>query len=170
MLQSRIWSWRTIAAWAALLLALMLPFSVLAQDMTLTLNAQSGAFTGKWVYRSFSVSSNPKDTLAKLALGLNELVLTEQGGRITGQRTGAGVSYDLAGSALYAAKQGATIRLHGQATISGKLYNYDYFGYLIPSWSVNGAQPDTIMGTVLRSDPQDPNNAPLIASFAATRE
>lgn len=170
MLQSRIWSWRVAAAWAALLFALMLPFSVLAQDMTLTLNAQPGSFTGKWVYRSFSVSSNPKDTLAKLALGLNELVLSEQGGQITGQRTGAGVSYDLQGIALYVAKQGATIRLRGQATISGKLYNYDYFGYLIPSWSVNGAQPDTIMGTVLRSDPANPNDAPLIASFAATRE
>ncbi len=170
MLQSRISHWRAAVAWAALLFALMLPFSVLAQDMTLTLNAQPGTFTGKWVYRSFSVSTNPKDTLSKLALGLNELTLAEQDGRVTGQRTGAGVSYDLAGVALYVAKQGATIRLHGQATISGKLYNYDYFGYLIPSWSVNGAQPDTIMGTVLRSDPADPSNAPLIASFAATRE
>ena len=102
-------------------------------------------------------------------LGCNGTV-TEQGGRITGQRTGTGVSYDLAGVALYVARQGATIRLHGQATISGKLYNYDYFGYLIPSWSVSGAQPDTIMGTVLRSDPANPNDAPLIASFAATRE
>jgi hypothetical protein len=90
---------------------------------------------------------------------------------VTGKRTGTGVSYDLTGVARYIAKQGATIRLTGQATIGGKLYNYDYFGYLIPAWSVNGAaQPDTIMGTVLRSDPQNPSNAPLIASFAATRE
>jgi hypothetical protein len=35
---------------------------------------------------------------------------------------------------------------------------------------VGGVQPDTIMGTVLRSDPANPSNAPLIASFAATRE
>ena len=170
MLQSRIPAWKAVAAWAALIIALVIPFSVLAQDMTLTLNAQAGTFTGKWVYRSFSVSTNPKDTLAKLALGLNELVLTEEGGKIVGQRTGQGVSYDLTGQAYYVAKQGATIRLHGQATISGKLYNYDYFGYLIPAWSVSGAQPDTIMGTVLRSDPTDANNAPLIASFAATRQ
>jgi hypothetical protein len=162
--------WKSVAAWAALIFALVLPLSVVAQDMTLTLNAQAGTFTGKWVYRSFSISSNPKDTLAKLALGLNELNLTEQGGRITGQRTGQGVVYDLEGVARYIAKQGATIRLHGQATISGKLYNYDYFGYLIPSWSVGAGQPDTIMGTVLRSDPANPSNAPLIASFAATRE
>jgi len=81
------------------------------------------------------------------------------------------VNYDLTGRAYYVAKQGASIRLTGQATISGKVYNYDYYGYLIPSWSVSGAaQPDTIMGTVLRSDPQNPSNAPLIASFAATRE
>jgi hypothetical protein len=170
MLRSRILTSKAIAAWVALVIALAIPVSVLAQGMTLTLTAQAGTFTGKWVYRSFSISTNPKDTLAKLALGLNELNLTEQGGRIVGQRTGTGVSYDLEGNALYVAKQGATIRLHGTATISGKQYNYDYFGYLIPSWSVSGAQSDTIMGTVLRSDPADPNNAPLIASFAATRE
>jgi hypothetical protein len=170
MLRSWISAWKAIAAWVALFVALAIPVSVLAQDMTLTLNAQAGTFTGKWVYRSFGVSTNPKDTLAKLALGLNELNLTEQGGRIVGQRTGTGVSYDLQGVALYVAKQGATMRLHGQATISGKVYNYDYFGYLIPAWSVSATQPDTIMGTVLRSDPENPSNAPLIASFAATRE
>jgi hypothetical protein len=167
---SRRTLWKSLAAWAALIVALALPLSVLAQDMTLTLNAQPGTFTGKWVYRSFSISSNPKDTLAKLALGLNELELTEQNGRVVGKRTGQGVVYDLQGVALYVARQGATIRLHGEATINDKLYNYDYFGYLIPAWSVGGNQPDTIMGTVLRSDPANPSNAPLIASFAATRE
>jgi hypothetical protein len=171
MLKSSIWTFQRLVAWAALIVALGFPLSVVAQDMTLTLNAQAGTFTGKWVYRSFTSSPKPGDTLAKLSLGLNELDLTEQGGRIVGKRIGQGVDYDLAGVALYVAKQGATIRLHGQATISGKLYNYDYFGYLIPSWSIPGAkQPDTIMGTVLRSDPTNPANAPLIASFAATRE
>jgi hypothetical protein len=171
MLQSSKWTLQRLVAWVALVVALGFPLSVVAQDMTLTLNAQPGTFTGKWVYRSFTSSPKPGDSLAKLALGLNELDLTEQGGRIVGKRIGQGVDYDLAGVALYVAKQGATIRLHGQATISGKLYNYDYFGYLIPSWSVPGAtQPDTIMGTVLRSDPTNPSNDPLIASFAATRE
>ena len=170
-MESRIWAFKRVAAWVALFLALVFPLGVLAQDMTLTLSAQPGTFAGKWVYRSFGISAKPGDTLAKLALGLNELELTEERGRIVGKRTGSGVSYDLTGNALYVAKQGATLRLKGQATISGKLYNYDYFGYLIPSWSVNGAvQPDTIMGTVLRSDPANPSNSPLIASFAATRE
>jgi hypothetical protein len=164
-------SWKNIAAAAALVSALAIPAAVVAQGLpTLTLAAQAGAFSGKWVYRSFGVSSNPKDTLAKLALGLNELVLTEQSGKISGQRTGQGVTYDVAGNAFYAAKQGATIRLHGTATISGKAYNYDYFGYLIPSWTGVGTQPDTILGTVLRSDPANAANAPLIASFSATRE
>jgi hypothetical protein len=164
-------SLKSYAAAAALAVALLVPVAVVAQGLpTLTLMAQAGAFTGKWVYRSFGNSGNPKDTLAKISLGLNELTLTEQGGKVTGQRTGQGVSYDLAGVALYAPKQGATIRLHGTATISGKTYNYDYFGYLIPSWSVGGAQPDTILGTVLRTDPTNPANAPLIASFSATRE
>ena len=164
-------SWKNIAAAAALIAALTVPAVVVAQGLpTLTLTAQAGAFSGKWVYRSFGVSSNPKDTLAKLALGLNELVLTEQGGKVAGQRTGQGVTYDLAGNAFYAAKQGATIRLHGTATIGGKAYNYDYFGYLIPSWTGVGTQSDTILGTVLRSDPANAANAPLIASFSATRE
>ncbi len=88
------------------------------------------------------------DTLAKLALGLNEPELTEQGGRIVGKRLGQGVTQaDLTGVARYIAKQGATIRLNWSATISGKVYNYDYFGYLIPAWGVAGAtQPDTIYG------------------------
>jgi len=164
-------SLKRVLASVALIGALAVPAVVLAQGLpTLTLTAQAGAFSGNWVYRSFGVSSNPKDSLAKLALGLNELQLTESGGKIAGKRTGQGVTYDLVGNAFYAAKQGATIRLHGTATIGGKAYNYDYFGYLIPAWSVGGAQPDTILGTVLRSDPANPANAPLIASFAATRE
>lgn len=164
-------SWRNFAAAAALIAALGVPVAVLAQGIpTLTLSAQAGFFTGKWVYRSFALSSNPKDTLAKLAYGINELNLVEQGGRVNGQRLGQGVTYDLTGNTFYAAKQGATIRLHGTATISGKAYNYDYFGYVVPSWTGIPAQPDTILGTVLRSDPANPANAPLIASFSATRE
>ena len=164
-------SWRTFAAGAALAAALAVPVAVLAQGLpTLTLTAQAGFFTGKWIYRSFANSTNPKDTLAKLALGLNELELTEQGGRIAGKRIGQGVNYDLSGVAYYVARQGASIRLHGTATISGKAYNYDYFGYVIPAWTGIGSEPDTILGTVLRSDPANPTNAPLIASFSATRE
>lgn len=164
-------SWRKIAAGAALVTALWAPAAVLAQGLpTLTLGAQAGFFTGKWIYRSFANSTNPKDTLAKLAYGTNELVLTEQNGQVGGQRLGQGVTYDLVGNTFYAAKQGATIRLHGTATISGKTYNYDYFGYVVPSWTGIGSEPDTILGTVLRSDPANPANAPLIASFSATRE
>ncbi|MEP7240714.1 MAG: hypothetical protein ABI697_07505 [Devosia sp.] len=164
-------SLKIVMASAALVAALAMPVVVMAQALpTLTLNAQSGVFTGKWVYRSFTATNKPSDTLAKLALGLNELTLNEQGGRVAGQRTGQGVTYDLAGNTYYAAKQGASIRLHGTATISGKTYNYDYFGYLIPSWAGIGAQPDTIMGTVLRSDPANSAASPLIAMFSATRE
>jgi hypothetical protein len=164
-------SWRNIAAGAALLAALAVPVGVLAQGLpTLTINAQDGFFTGTWIYRSFSNSSNPKETLAKLAYGVNELVLTEQNGQVAGQRVGQGVTYDLAGNTFYVAREGASIRLHGTATIGGKAYNYDYFAYVVPSWTGIGAEPDTLLGTVLRSDPANPANAPLIASFSATRE
>ena len=178
---------KTFAAVAALAGALAVPVSVLAQSAPAaapaaapamapgtqpvpTLMAQPGTFNGKWVYRSFSVSSKSTDTLAKLALGLNELTLTEQGGHVTGQRTGQGVTYNLDGVVRYAPKEGATISLHGTATISGKSYNFDYFGYLIPSWTVGGKQVDTVMGTVLRTDATNPAAAPLIASFTMTRE
>lgn len=148
-----------------------MPATVVAQSLIpLQLTATSGAFTGKWVYRSFSVSQSPNDTLAELSLGLNELTLTEENGRVVGMRTGQGINYELSGNALYVARQGATLRLHGTATISGKTYDYDYFGYLIPSWGINAPQADTIMGTVLRSDPANPANAPIIASFTATRQ
>jgi hypothetical protein len=162
---------KTGAAWVALLLAFSVPVAVLAQSApVLTLMATSGAFAGKWVYRSFDISNDPKKTLANLALGLNELTLTESNGQITGTRTGSGVSYNLTGVARYAPKQGATIRLTGTAEISGKTYNYDYFGYLVPSWSVGSGIPDTILGTVLRSDPLNPNDKPVIASFSAVRQ
>lgn len=159
---------------AALALILLAPTAALAQAAVpeLTLMVQPGAFSGKWVYRSFSNSPDPKESLAKIALGLTELTITESGGRVTAVRSaqGGGTAYDLAGVALYAPQEGATIRLHGTATIGGKTWNYDYFGYLIPVWSVGGGVPDTILGTVLRTDPANPANAPVIASFAATRQ
>lgn len=161
------------AAWAALIMALTVPVVVVAQTVsmpTLSLMATSGAFGGKWVYRSFDISGDPKKTLANIALGQSELTLTETNGQVTGTRTGSGSTYQLSGNALYAPKQGATIRLHGTAEIGGKTYNYDYFGYLMPSWSIGTGIPDTILGTVLRSDPANPNEKPVIASFSAVRQ
>ena len=138
-------SWKNIAAGIALVTALAVPAAVVAQGLpTLTLNAKDGAFSGTWIYRSFNISGKPGETLAKLALGVNELTLTEQGGRVSGKRTGQGVNYDLTGNSFYAPKQGATIRLHGTATIGGKSYNYDYFGYLMPAWNVGGGQPAAV--------------------------
>jgi hypothetical protein len=158
-------------------LCLALPAAALAAGApasgpSLTLKAEQGSFAGKWVYRSFSNSVDPKANLAKVALGLTEMDLTEKAGVLTGTRTGQakGTTYDLSGTARYAAKQGATIRLHGTVSASGKTWNYDYFGYLIPAWSIGGGQPDTILGTVLRTNPDKPDDAPLVASFTAVRE
>jgi hypothetical protein len=170
---------KTGAAWAALFAALAvpvgivaIPISALAQSgpPTLQLLATSGAFAGKWVYRSFDINNDPKKTLGNIALGQSELTLTEANGSVTGTRSGQGTTYQLSGVARYAPKVGATIRLTGTAQISGKTYNYDYFGYLIPSWSVGGGLPDTILGTVLRSDPANPADKPVIASWSAVRQ
>ncbi|MEQ1768377.1 MAG: hypothetical protein ABL879_00910 [Devosia sp.] len=170
---------KTGMAWAALIAALAVPVGVVTIPMaafaqaappSLQLLATAGAFAGKWVYRSFDISNDPRKSLGQLALGLNELTLTESNGSISGTRTGTGVSYNLSGVARYAAKQGATIRLTGTAEIQGKTFNYDYFGYLVPSWSVATGIPDTILGTVLRTDPANPTNAPVIASFSAVRQ
>jgi hypothetical protein len=60
--------------------------------------------------------------------------------------------------------------LHSTSEVNGKSYEYDYFGYLMPSWAVGAAQPDTFMGTVVRTDAASPDAPAVVVSFIATRE
>src|SRR6185437_12671702 len=129
-----------------------------ANSATLTFKSGAGTLTGRWTYRSIAISGDSKVPLSKMALGTREFDLVEQGGKLTGTRpAGKGKTYDVTGFVVYGARRAPQVVLHSTSVVNGKSYEYDYFGYLMPSWSVNATQPDTFMGTV-------------VVSFIATRQ
>ena len=143
-----------------------------ASASSLTFKTAAGSVAGRWAYRSIAISGDPKALMTKLALGSSEFDLTEEGGKITGTRPGAakGETYPVTGFVVYGPRKAPQIVLHSTSVVNGKTFEYDYFGYLMPSWTVGGAQADTIMGTVARTDPQAPEAAAIVVSFIATRE
>ena len=143
-----------------------------AAASSLAFKTAPGSVGGRWAYRSIAISGDPKALMTKLALGSGEFDLTEAGGKITGTRPGAakGETYPVTGFVVYGPRKAPQIVLHSTSVVNGKTFEYDYFGYLMPSWTVGGAQPDTIMGTVARTDPQAPEAAAIVVSFIATRE
>jgi hypothetical protein len=142
-----------------------------AKSATLSFKATRGIFTGQWAYQTIAISGNPKTSLARMSLGGSEFTLAEEGGKITGTRpAGKGKTYPVEGFAVYGSRQAPTIVLHSVSVVNGKSYEYDYFGYLMPAWSVTASQPDTFMGTVVRTDPAAPGAPAIVASFIATRE
>lgn len=143
-----------------------------ASASSLAFKTAPGSVTGRWAYRSIAISGDPKAVMAKLALGSSEFDLTEAGGKITGTRPGAakGETYPVTGFVVYGPRKAPQIVLHSTSVVNGKTFEYDYFGYLMPSWTVGGVQPDTIMGTVARTDPQAPEAPAIVVSFIATRE
>jgi hypothetical protein len=142
-----------------------------ANSATLTFKSGAGTLTGRWTYRSIAISGDSKVPLSKMALGTSEFDLVEQGGKLTGTRpAGKGKTYDVTGFVVYGARRAPQVVLHSTSVVNGKSYEYDYFGYLMPSWSVNATQPDTFMGTVVRTDPDAPDAAAVVVSFIATRQ
>ena len=143
-----------------------------ASASSLAFKTAAGSVGGRWAYRSIAISGDPKALMTKLALGSSEFDLTEAGGKITGTRPGAakGETYPVTGFVVYGPRKAPQIVLHSTSVVNGKTFEYDYFGYLMPSWTVGGAQADTIMGTVARTDPQAPEAAAIVVSFIATRE
>lgn len=148
-------------------------FNTAAPAATSSLNFKSapGIFTGTWAYQSIAISGSPKTTLAKMSLGSSEFDLVEQGGKITGTRpAGKGKTYPVTGFAVYGPRRSPQIVLHSTSEVNGKSYEYDYFGYLMPAWAVTANQPDTFMGTVVRTDPASPDAPAVVVTFIATRE
>ncbi|MEO8882058.1 MAG: hypothetical protein ABI377_01355 [Devosia sp.] len=142
-----------------------------APSATLSFKSTAGTFTGRWAYRSIAISGDPKTTLAKMSLGNSEFDLVEQGGKITGTRPASkGKTYPVDGFAVYAARRAPQVVLHSTSVVNGKTYEYDYFGFLMPTWNVGANQPDTFMGTVVRTDPSAPEAPAIVVSFIATRE
>jgi len=108
-----------------------------AKSATLSFKSAPGIFTGQWSYQSIAISGNPKTSLARMSLGGSEFALTEQGGKITGTRpAGKGKTYPVEGFAIYGSRRAPQIVLHSVSVVNGKSYEYDYFGYLMPAWSV----------------------------------
>ena len=141
-----------------------------ANPSSLTFKGAPGTFTGKWTYRSIAISGDPKVPLSKMSLGTSEFDLVEQGGKITGTRpAGKGKTYDVTGFAIYGSHRAPQVVLHSTSVVGGKSYEYDYFGFLMPSWNVAAEQPDTFMGTVVRTDPAAPEAPAVVVSFIATR-
>jgi len=142
-----------------------------APEASLTFKGSAGTLTGKWAYRSIAISGDPKASFAKMALGSSEFDLVEQGGKITGTRpAGKGKTYPVTGFVVYGPRKAPQIVLHSTSQVNGKTYEYDYFAYLMPTWNVGVAQPDTFMGTVVRTDPSAPEAPAVVVSFIATRE
>jgi hypothetical protein len=140
-----------------------------AAGSTLSFKSGAGTLTGKWAYRSIAISGDPKASLNKMALGSSEFDLVEQGGKITGSRpAGKGKTYDVTGFVVYGARKAPEVVLHSISELNGKTYEYDYFGYLMPTWNVGATQPDTFMGTVVRTDPST-TDAAVVVSFIASR-
>ena len=143
-----------------------------APESTLTFKTAAGVLSGKWAYRSIAITGDPKASFAKMALGSSEFDLVEQGGKITGTRPGGakGTTYPVTGFVVYGPRKAPQIVLHSTSEVNGKTFDYDYFAYLMPSWNVGTAQPDTFMGTVVRTDPSAPEAPAIVVSFIATRE
>lgn len=143
-----------------------------APESTLTFKTAPGTLTGKWAYRSIAITGDPKASFAKMALGSSEFDLIEQGGKITGSRPGGpkGATYPVTGFVVYGPRKAPQIVLHSTSEVNGKSFDYDYFAFLMPSWNVGTAQPDTFMGTVVRTDPAAPEAPAIVVSFIATRE
>ncbi|HVX80907.1 MAG TPA: hypothetical protein VHB23_05970 [Devosiaceae bacterium] len=140
-------------------------------ESTLTFKSAAGTLTGKWAYRLIAISGDPKTSLSKMSLGASEFDLVEEGGKITGTRpAGKGKSYPVEGFVVYGARRAPQIVLHSTSDVNGKTYEFDYFAYLMPSWNVTATQPDTFMGTVVRTDPSAPDAPAIVVSFIATRE
>jgi hypothetical protein len=139
---------------------------------TLAFKTARGTLTGKWAYRSIAITGDPKASFAKMALGSSEFDLVEHDGKITGTRpAGKGKTYPVTGFVVYGSRREAPqVVLHSTSEVNGKSYEYDYFGYLMPSWNVPAEQPDTFMGTVVRTDPAAPDAPAVVVSFIATRQ
>jgi hypothetical protein len=115
-------------------------------------------FSGTWTYRSLHNKSEPVDSFDELRLAQAELTLLAVGPGLLSGRLSFGDDY-LAMSGTLQDSDPPTVRLRatgveGTATAG---WIYDYVGYLAPSWPEGDAQRPSIVGTVIRTAPHEPN-------------
>lgn len=130
----------------------------------------TGAFDGRWTYRSFRNDPDIGTPFDGLAFGLGTLELAEpEIGRLTGTLGGEGWSLALHGHSSYGAP--FAVRVQGTGTIGGEPWVYDYAGYLVPVWPHGVDQVPAIVGSLVRTAPHSGGQAEAgyVASFIAVR-
>jgi len=128
------------------------------------------AFEGSWTYRSYVNNSDQNIEPNRLLFGMGTLVLTQPThGKIGGSLSGTGWSLNLDGDVT----EGDPMRLRwqGRGDIGGEIWVYDYLGYVVPDWPNGVDQTDTIVGTIVRTEPHSNGKATagVVASWIAVR-
>jgi len=138
----------------------------------------SSVLSGKWTYRSFHnnpalVTGDPKTALS---LFFAEAVFSfdvKQDNSLTGTIDWSGGGLDLQGTVqppTSAAPLAVQIVGRGRAGTQTEHWEYDYSGYLAPSWSNGVGQVPALVGSVLRAKPHDGAPAGYVASFVAVKQ
>ncbi|WP_246673684.1 MULTISPECIES: hypothetical protein [unclassified Mesorhizobium] len=138
----------------------------------------SSVLSGKWTYRSFHnnpalVTADPKTALS---LFFAEAVFSfdvKPDNSLTGAIDWGGGGLDLQGTVqppTSAAPLTVQIVGHGRVGTQTENWEYDYSGYLAPSWSNGVGQVPALVGSVLRAKPHDGAPAGYVASFVAVKQ
>jgi hypothetical protein len=154
---------------------------VLLSMLSISLS-RAGELSGKWTYRSYhnrpNVIVSDDDHAAEKALSLlfgeGVFTLTQEGDDLTGVfDMGGGYVLDVRGKAKPAAA-GAPVSLEfvgtGRAGTPTANWEYDYVGYLVPTWPNGVKQVPAFVGTVLRGRPHGNSAAGYTASFIAVKQ
>jgi hypothetical protein len=117
------------------------------------------AFEGSWTYRSFV--NNPDQNIEpnRLLFGMGTLILNQpEPGKIRGSLGGPGWSLDLDGESTEG--NPTRLRWQGRGEIGGEIWVYDYLGYVVPDWPSGVDQTDSIVGTIVRTEPHSNGSRP----------
>jgi hypothetical protein len=125
---------------------------------------------GSWTYRSIINDANISTGFDNLEFGRGELRVEEWSLAGFGGRLIFGDTYQFAleGSASFGDPPGLGLRGRGDTTDSAN-QNYDYVGYLVPSWRDGVDQPKVLVGSVLRAVAHGSASAGVVASFYAVK-
>src|SRR5579871_4718172 len=133
-------------------------------------------FSGVWTYRSFL--NNPDDIkdINKLLFGAGELFFQPGivSGTIEGQlafRSSPPQANDARLTLSGSVETGNpfSVRFQGVGVPGTKAegWVYDYVGYMVPEWPSGSGQKPALVGSVIRTAPQDGRPAGVVASFVA---
>ncbi len=131
----------------------------------------ASSFEGTWSYRSLINDPDLSTEFNDLRFGMGTLVLQEsEPGLITGTLGGPGWSLELSGTTTPG--NPTKVRFQGRGVINGETWVYDYLGFVVPDWPNGVDQVDTIVGTIVRTEPHSGGQAEagFVASWYAARQ